>query len=113
MAEANKHDKISESPVVVWFDTNAYKEENQKTRESLEATIGNLMVLDDKAGFNRLLGRDAKIKRLVLIISGQLGKEFISSIHHFTSILSIYVFCVDKKSNEEWAKEYTKVKNLS
>ncbi len=103
----------SESPIVVWFDTNAYNTEGQMTRELLQETLGNLMVFTDKNEYKRFLGRDLKIKRLVLIISGQLGKEIVPIIHNLTSILSIYVYCKDKKAHEEWTKQYTKVNNLS
>jgi hypothetical protein len=92
VAGNNAHDNNSESPIIVWFDTNAYEEGNRVTRELLQATIGSLMIFNDKVECKRLFGRDLNIKRLVLIISGQLGKEFIPLIHGYTSIVAISRF---------------------
>ncbi|CAF2648846.1 unnamed protein product [Rotaria sp. Silwood2] len=48
--------------------------------------------------------------RLIMIVSGRLGREIVPSIHKLRQVISIYVYCMDKKSNEQWARNFAKVK---
>jgi hypothetical protein len=48
--------------------------------------------------------------RLILIVSGQLGREIVPLIDNLRQILSIYVYCIGKKSNEQWTLKFAKVK---
>ncbi|CAF4287003.1 unnamed protein product, partial [Adineta steineri] len=50
--------------------------------------------------------------RLVIIVSGQLGQEIIPYIHQLRQVISIYVYCMDKKSYEQWALKFSKVKSV-
>ncbi len=65
MARNNTHDDNSESPIIVWFDTKAFDEENKMTREFLQETIGKLMPFNNKTKYRRFFGRDLCIKRSV------------------------------------------------
>ncbi len=47
--------------------------------------------------------------RLILIVSGQLGRKLVPQIHHLRQLSSIYVFCMDKQANERWTRQFTKV----
>ncbi|CAF3522232.1 unnamed protein product, partial [Rotaria sp. Silwood1] len=48
--------------------------------------------------------------RLVIIVSGRLGQEIVPSVHNLQQVISIYVYCMNKGINEQWACKYTKVK---
>ncbi|CAF4138303.1 unnamed protein product, partial [Adineta steineri] len=50
--------------------------------------------------------------RLVIIVSGRLGHEIVPYIHQLRQVISIYVYCKDKKINEQWALKFTKVKSV-
>ncbi|CAF4207884.1 unnamed protein product, partial [Adineta steineri] len=50
--------------------------------------------------------------RLVFIVSGRLGLETIPYIHQLRQVISIYVYCMDKKNNEQWALKFAKVKSV-
>ena len=99
----------SQSPIFVWLDENAYNDEGKATRKTLEEILGNIMVFVDESECRRFLGRDINKKRILLIISGRLGKEFIPTVHSSEGILSIYIYCSNKSLYEEWAKDYSKV----
>ncbi|CAF1184666.1 unnamed protein product [Rotaria sordida] len=45
-----------------------------------------------------------------MIVSGQLGKEIVPSVHNFRQVMSIYVYCINKAINEQWASRFVKVK---
>ncbi|CAF5071208.1 unnamed protein product, partial [Rotaria sp. Silwood1] len=45
-----------------------------------------------------------------MIVSGQLGQEIVPSIHKLQQVVSIYVYCMNKKKNEQWARTFAKVK---
>ncbi|CAF5107361.1 unnamed protein product, partial [Rotaria sp. Silwood1] len=45
-----------------------------------------------------------------MIVSDQLGKEIISTVHNLQQVMSIYVYCVNKEINEQWASRFVKVK---
>jgi len=39
--------------------------------------------------------------RLILIVSGRLGRQIFPKIHHLRRMTSIYIYCMDKKVNEK------------
>ncbi|CAF3985218.1 unnamed protein product [Rotaria sp. Silwood1] len=47
-----------------------------------------------------------------MIVSGQLGKEIVPSVHNLQQVISIYVYCMNKEINEQWASRFTKVKAI-
>lgn len=49
-------------------------------------------------------------ERVILIVSGRLGQEIVPRIHQLRQVSSIFVYCLDKSANEQWAKQYKKVK---
>ncbi|CAF0943435.1 unnamed protein product [Rotaria sordida] len=48
--------------------------------------------------------------QLTMIVSGQLGKEIVPSIHAFQQIISIYVYCLDIEGHKPWANKFSKIK---
>jgi hypothetical protein len=74
-----------------------------------------------RARINRIKNfRDAKEQRncieetleddqLVLIVSGQLDRQLMSSLHQLRQVSRIYIDSVDKESDGTWACQFTKV----
>ncbi|CAF1394746.1 unnamed protein product [Adineta steineri] len=50
--------------------------------------------------------------RLILIVSSRLGREIVPSIYKLRQVISIYIYCMDKKNNEQWALKFAKVKSV-
>ncbi|CAF1143075.1 unnamed protein product [Rotaria sp. Silwood1] len=44
-----------------------------------------------------------------MIVSGQLGKEIVPSVHNLQQVVSIYVYCMNKEINEQWSSRFSKV----
>jgi hypothetical protein len=44
-----------------------------------------------------------------LIVSGQFGREIVPKIHQLEQLSAIYVYCMNKEANEQWAKDFLKV----
>ena len=100
------------SRLIIWYDAHAYEQGHASTRELLESHLGDVFIMNDKTEWQRLIGRDHSSQRLVLIISGQFGREIVPRIHDSPNIVSIYVYCRDRERNREWAKNYSKVKSV-
>jgi len=47
--------------------------------------------------------------RLILVVSGRLGREIMPLIYNLHQVISVYVYCMDKKVNEAWSLKYSKV----
>jgi hypothetical protein len=95
---------------LVWLDTQVNTTEyNRQTQEELRQIINHLKTFDDRQRCHDYITSLSAQDRLILIVSGQLGRQLIPQIHHLRQISSIYVFCMNKQANEQWARKYTKV----
>jgi hypothetical protein len=63
---------------------------------------------DDKICENYI--KDNTTYQLILIVSGQLGQKIVPRIHEFKQVVSIYVYCRDKSTNEKWSCNFSKVR---
>jgi hypothetical protein len=50
--------------------------------------------------------------QIVLIVSGQLGRELVPAVHELPHILAIYVFCMNQQAYKQWSSEFQKVRQL-
>lgn len=106
MAKSNEavHPKarIVENFVVVWWDlaverisrTSTYCEFVSDSNECLEFL------------------RQIKDERIFIIASGGLGQKSIDELQKMRTIVTVYIFCVEKEKHNKWAKDYTKIKEV-
>ncbi|CAF3600794.1 unnamed protein product [Rotaria socialis] len=95
---------------LIWLDANPNVQELQGTQQKLCSIINQLKTFQDvEQCQNYIEGRTLK-DRIVMIVSGQFGREIVPSIHKLRQVLSIYVYCMDKKSNKQWVSKFSKVK---
>jgi hypothetical protein len=100
-----------EISITVWLDAEVnINEENQKAQQQLLTIINNLKTFDNRNECEKYIRSISSQERLLLIVSGRLGKELVPHIHSLPQVTSIYVYCRDKKGNEQWAIHFTKVK---
>ena len=95
---------------LIWFDANVNIVETRGTDQKLRSVINHLKKFQDVKLCQQYIEQKSKSDRLVLIVSGRLGEEVVSSIHKLRQVLSIYVYCMDKESHEQWASKFSKVK---
>ena len=98
---------------IFWLDAKVNTtEDNRNTQLKLREIINHLKTFDDQ---NECLQRILSLSpqdRLVLIVSGRCGRQLVPQIHHLRQVSSIYIYCMDKKANEQWAKDFIKIKSV-
>lgn len=108
---AAKNDDISHILYsILWLDPSANTaEDNRHAQKQVRSIISHLETFEDEVEFQKYLRSVPNHQRLIIIVNGRLGKEVVPRIHHMPQISSIYVYCMDKQRNEQWAKNYSKV----
>ena len=95
---------------LVWLDDAISKSvENIWTLQRIQLITSRLKTFHNVKDCEQYIRQTSKDDRMILIVSGQLGQKLVPSIHHYQQIFSIYVYCMDKIKNEEWAKHFQKV----
>lgn len=95
---------------LVWLDASVNtSQENIQIRtqlEQLEAEFKGFQKLEECEFF---IQQNKTNCRIVLIVSGQFGRQIINKIHDLSQLVAIFVFCGNKVENEKWAKNYKKI----
>ena len=92
---------------LVWLDDNI--KEDRGTQQKLQAIINHLKKFHDVHACQKYIEERPKDDRIVLIVNGRLGQDLMPSVHNLPQVSSIYVYCMNKQENEQWAHEFTKV----
>jgi hypothetical protein len=99
---------------LIWLDANVNgRKENLDAQHRIRSTINYVKTFEDSAECELHIQSMSEGDRAVLIVSGGLGREVVPRIHHIQQLSSIYVFCFDTKTHNEWAKKYQKVDSYS
>jgi len=115
MADANSkaflsNDDNLETFSLLWLDAQINAtEDNRQTQQKLRQIINHLKTFDDQQQCHQYILSLSPQDRLVLITSGRYGRQLVPQIHQLRQLSSIYVYCMDKQANEQWAKNFTKV----
>ncbi|CAF1296714.1 unnamed protein product, partial [Adineta steineri] len=87
-------------------------EENQLSKIIMSAVDEDAKFQDIKQ-CQQYIEQTSQKDRLAIIVSGRLGQEIVPHIHQLRQVISIYVYCMDKKNNEQWALKFSKVKSVA
>ncbi len=99
-----------ESFACLWLDQNIDSTQgNRDTQKELRHVINHLRTFDNSDECEKYI-RQINQEKVILIVSGSLGQEIVPRLHDLPQLSACYVFCKDKKRNEEWASKYLKVK---
>jgi virulence-associated protein VapD len=97
---------------LVWLDGSVNtSEENVNVQQQLRTLINHLKTFENADECVQYIRSVSKQNRIVLIVSGRLGREIVPRIHRLRQVSSIYVYCMDKQANEQWANKFQKVNN--
>jgi hypothetical protein len=107
--QTNTDDKNLEIFSLIWLDENVNVKGTRDTEQKLRSTINHLKKFQDVKQCQTYIEQRSKKDRLILIVSVQSGQEIIPFIHKLRQVISIYVYCTDKESNEQWACKFAKV----
>ncbi|CAF0805933.1 unnamed protein product [Adineta steineri] len=108
----NTNDKSLEIFSLIWLDAIVNVKDTRDTEVKLRSIINHIKKFQDIKQCQRYIEQTSQKDRLVIIVSGQLGQEIVPHIHQLRQVISIYVYCMDKKSNEQWAYKFAKIKSV-
>lgn len=108
--EANNTDL--EVFTLIWLDATVNDVDNETTQTDLRKLSDQFKSFDNRDECELYLQSLSNDERVVLIVSGRLGREVVPHIHQIEQIYFIYVYCFDKIENEKWAKNYSKIKEV-
>ncbi|CAF3611522.1 unnamed protein product [Rotaria sp. Silwood1] len=98
---------------LIWLDSNVNGSDIRNTEQQLRTIINYVKKFQDVEQCERYIVEQSENDRLVVIVSGRLGRIIVPSIHALRQVVSIYVYCMDKKGNKEWADKFSKVKAVA
>jgi hypothetical protein len=99
-----------ESFACLWLDQNvSSSQDNLETQKELREVINHLRTFDNSDECEQYTRQITK-EKVVLIVSGSAGRQIVPKLHDLPQFSACYVFCHDKKANEQWANKYQKVK---
>jgi len=95
---------------LIWLDAQVdTSEENRQAQKQLRNIINHFITFDNEDDCQQYISTISPQDRVILIVSGQLGQTIVPQIHSLIQIASIYVYCRNKQTNEQWSKSFTKV----
>jgi tetratricopeptide (TPR) repeat protein len=97
---------------LVWVDGAINEPENKQTQNDLRKLSNQFKTFDNSNECKLYIQSLSIDERIMLIVSGQLGREIVPCIHKIEQIYTIYVYCFDAKTNGEWVKPYFKIKSV-
>ncbi|CAF1071241.1 unnamed protein product [Rotaria sp. Silwood1] len=98
---------------LIWLDANTNVADARSTEQKLLSIINQLKKLRDVEECQKYIEERSKSDRLIMIVSGSLGRKIVPSIHRFRQAISIYVYCMDEEGNKKWVDRYPKVKAVA
>ncbi|CAF3848626.1 unnamed protein product, partial [Rotaria sp. Silwood1] len=101
-----------ESFACLWLDQNVnLTEDNRQTQKELRHVINHLRTFDKSDECEQCIRQITK-EKVILIVSGSLGRQLVPRLHDLPQFSACYVFCQDQKGNEQWANKYHKVSGV-
>ncbi len=95
---------------LLWLDENVNSnKENFNAQKILRTVINQLKTFENCYLCEQYIREIIDVNSIILIVSGRYGRELIPTIHHLLQLNTVYVYCMDVKSNEVWANKYDKV----
>jgi hypothetical protein len=104
----SKNDTRLETFCLIWLDANS--QDTRDTEQKLRSIINRFMKFKDVEKCQKYIENQSQKDRIVLIVNGRLGREIVPCIHMLRQVISIYVYCMDKEGNKQWADKFLKVK---
>ncbi|CAF4060954.1 unnamed protein product, partial [Adineta steineri] len=108
----NTDDKSLEIFSLIWLYENVVVKDTRDTEVRLRFIINHIKKFQDVKQCQQYIEQTSQKDRLVIIVSGSLGQEIVPFIHQLRQVISIYVYCMDKNSNEQWAYKFSKIKSV-
>ena len=102
-------DNNLETYSLIWLDAKVNSQQNINVQQQLRSSINHLETFEQSDQCEQHIRSLSSQDRIVLIVSGRLGQQVVPRIHQLRQISSIYVYCMGKERNEQWANQFNKV----
>ena len=110
LIDTTKMNENLETYCLIWVDNSVNNsKENLDAQQQLRTSINHLLTFEDDQQCLQHINSLPKDDRVVLIVSGRLGRILVPQIVQFRQIISIYIYCLDKKANQQWSQHFSKV----
>lgn len=94
---------------IVWLDDADDEKESRGTKQKLREIINHFKKFHDAQACEEYIAQRSTDERIMLIVNGRLGRVLVPSVHKLQQISSIYVYCMDREENNQWACDFNKV----
>ena len=111
MAAVVMKDENLETFSLIWLDANNSIDEKRRDMErQLRCVINHLRKFAYGLECLQYIKQRSTDDRLMLIVSDEFGRELVPQIHELKQVSSIYVYCMNQSSNDQWTHEFPKVR---
>lgn len=105
MADTNLEDCA-----LVWLDISINDSpENRSIQRQLRMIINQLHTFEKADECEDYIRSASCHDQIMIIVSGMSGRWLVPRIHSLEQVYSIYIYCMDRKTNEQWTKNFAKV----
>ena len=102
-----------EAFALIWLDSSTSNPERKNSiQKQLRETISSLRVFQDLNPCEDYIRSLPVDERIIFVVSGLLGQDFVPRIYPLEQIAAIYVFCADRNKHLLWTNQYPKVINI-
>ena len=113
LSNTTQQDENLETYSLIWLDTSVNaSHENIEAQKQLRTSINYLVTFEDDQKCLQHIESACKDDRIIFIVSGKLGQSIVPKIVKYRQLVSIYVYCMNKTANEQWAKPFKKVSSV-
>ncbi|CAF1483134.1 unnamed protein product [Adineta steineri] len=99
--------------VLIWLDNNIDQNNDdcQNTIIQLRQVVNDTNTFTDVDQCFEFIEAIVE-KKACMIISGSLGQHFVPRVHSMSQVDSIFIFCENQKHQEQWVKDWPKIKDV-
>ncbi|CAF1279658.1 unnamed protein product [Adineta steineri] len=98
---------------LIWFANEINTSEYNYTQEKLELLIDYFHIFNESDSCKKhIQSMSTAGTRIIFITNEHFGEQFISQIHQFRQISIIYIYCMNPEYQENWTKQYRKVRSI-
>jgi tetratricopeptide (TPR) repeat protein len=107
--------KMVQNVLLIWLDTNIDEENSADCRNTvaqLQRVVNNVNTFIDGDECIEFIDTINDNTKACMIISGSLGQHIVPRVHNMSQVDSIFIFCGNTKHQEQWAKDWPKIKGV-
>ncbi|CAF0950346.1 unnamed protein product [Adineta steineri] len=99
--------------LLIWLDNNINENNTDCTNtiKQLKRVVNNINTFTDSNQCAEFIETITNNK-ICMIVSGSLGKHIVPHVHDMSQVDTIFIFCNNPESHEQWTKQWPKIKGI-